>query len=148
MAKVNSITLYVNDRYLAKLTAENNPNLDFLRDKLEFTIDKIDSFGNFDFYESYPNNQYRIGLLQANVKLKIEIEIDAKNREFSVKGRAISLEFLGDIADYNSPMDMYHLNRAIIRSINDPNSSFYYDIKAEVEFVDDDWMKEGIKDEL
>ena len=145
MTKVNNITLYANNRYLAKLTAENNPNLN---NKLEFVIEKIDSFGNFDLYEERSDNQYRIDLLQANVKLKIEIEIDAKNREFSVKGRAISLEFLGDIADYNSPIDMYHLNRAIIRSINDPNSSFYYDIDAEVEFVDDDWMKEGIKDEL
>lgn len=146
MTKVDRIILYVNKRYLASLTAENNPNLD--SKKLEFTIDKIDSFGNFDLLESCPNEQHRIGLLQASVKLKIEIEIDAKNREFSVKGHAISLEFLGDVADYNSPMNMYHLNRAIIRSINDPNSSFYYDIKAEVEFVDDDWMKEGIKDEL
>lgn len=145
MTKVDSIILYVNNRYLAKLTAENNPNLN---NKLEFVIEKIDSFGNFDLYEECSDNQYRIDLLQANVKLKIEIEIDTKNREFSIKGRAISLEFLGDIADYNSPMDMHHLNRAIIRSINDPNSSFYYDIKAEVEFVDDDWMKEGIKDEL
>lgn len=145
MTKVNSITLYVNNRYLAKLTAENNPNL---KDNLEFTIDKIDSFGNFDHYEECPNNQYRIDLLQANVKLKIEIEIDTKNREFSIKGRAISLEFLGDVADYNDPTNMYHLNRAIIRSINDPNSSFYYDIEAEVEFADDDWMKEGIKDEI
>lgn len=138
MAKVNSITLYVNDRYLAKLTAENNPNLDFLRDKLEFTIDKIDSFGNFDFYESYPNNQYRIGLLQANVKLKIEIEIDAKNREFSIKGRAISLEFLGDFADYSSSMSKSKLRKAIIDSINNRHSSFYYDIDGEVEFVEDD----------
>lgn len=145
MTKVNSITLYANNRYLAKLTAENNPNLN---DNLEFTIEKIDSFGNFDLYEECPNNQYRIDLLQANVKLKIEIEIDAENREFSIKGHAISLEFLGDIADYNDPTNMHHLNRAIIRSINDPNSSFHYDIKAEVEFVDDDWLKEGIKDEI
>ena len=145
MTKVNSITLYTNNRYLAKLTAENNPNLN---NKLEFVIEKIDSFGNFDLYEECSDNQYRIDLLQANVKLKIEIEIDTKNREFSIKGRAISLEFLGDVADYNAPTNMYHLNRAIIRSINDPNSSFYYDIKAEVEFVDDDWMKEGIKDAL
>lgn len=145
MTKVNSITLHVNDRYLAKLTAENNPNLN---DNLEFTIEKIDSFGNFDLYEECPNNQYRIDLLQANVKLKIEIEIDTKNREFSIKGRAISLEFLGDVADYDAPTNMYHLNRAIIRSINDPNSSFYYDIDAEVEFVEEDWMKEGIKDAL
>ena len=134
MTKVNSITLYVDDRYLAKLTAENNPNLDFLRYKLEFTIDKIDSFGNFDFYESYPNNQYRIGLLQANVKLKI----DAKNREFSIKGRAISLEFLGDFADYSSSMSKSKLRKAIIDSINNRHSSFYYDIDGEVEFVEDD----------
>lgn len=148
MTKVDSIMLYVNNRYLAKLTAENNPNLNFLRDKLEFTIEKIDSFGNFDFYESYPNKQYRIGLLQANVKLKIEIEIDTKNREFSIKGRAIGLEFLGDFADYSSSMDKYKLRQAILDSINDPFSSFYYLIDGEVEFVDDDWMKEGIKDEL
>lgn len=143
MTKVNSITLYVNDRYLAKLTAENNQNLN---DNLKFTIEKIDSFGNFDFYESYPNEQYRIGLLQANVKLKIEIEIDAENREFSIKGRAIGLEFLGDFADYSSSTDKYKLRQAILDSINDPFSSFYYLIDGEVEFVDDDWAKEGIKD--
>lgn len=143
MTKVNSITLYVNDRHLAKLTAENNPDLN---DNLEFVIEKIDSFGNFDLYESYPNNQYRISLLQANVKLKIEIEIDAENREFSIKGRAIGLEFLGDFADYSSSTDKYKLRQAILDSINDPFSSFYYLIDGEVEFVDDDWAKEGIKD--
>lgn len=148
MTKISSITLYVNDRYLAKLTAESNPNLNFLRDKLEFTIEKIDSFGNFDFYESYPNKQYRIGLLQANVKLKIEIEIDAENREFSIKGRAIGLEFLGDFADYSSSMDKYKLRQAILESLNNQHSSFYYLIDGEVEFVEDDWMKEGIKDAL
>lgn len=148
MTKVDSITLYVNDRYLAKLTAENNPNLSLQSGHLEFTIEKIDSFGNFDFYESYPNKQYRISLLQASVKLKIEIEINAKNREFSIKGRATGLEFLGDFADYSSSMDKYKLRQAILDSINDPFSSFYYLIDGDVEFADDGWMKEGIKDEI
>lgn len=148
MTKVQSITLFVNDRYLAKLTAENNRNLSLQSSHLEFTIDKIDSFGNFDLLESCQNDQYQIDLLQAKVTLKIEIEIDADNREFSIKSRAKSLEFLGDFADYNSPMNRYHLSQTIIRSVNDPSSSFYYDIKAEVEFVEDDWMKEGIKDAL
>lgn len=145
MTKVNSITLYANNRYLAKLTAENNPNLN---NKLEFVIEKIDSFGNFDLLESCPNEQHRIGLLQASVKLKIEIEIDAKNREFSIKGRAIGLEFLGDFADYSSSTDKYKLRQAILDHINNPFSSFYYLIDGDVEFVEDDWMKEGIKDAI
>lgn len=146
MTKVDRIILYVNKCYLASLTAENNPNLD--SKKLEFTIDKIDSFGNFDLLESCPNEQHRIGLLQASVKLKIEIEIDAKNREFSIKGRAIGLEFLGDFADYSSSTDKYKLRQAILDHINNPFSSFYYLIDGDVEFVEDDWMKEGIKDAI
>lgn len=145
MTKVNSIILYTNNRYLARLTAENNPNLN---NKLEFVIEKIDSFGNFDLLESCPNEQHRIGLLQASVKLKIEIEIDAKNREFSIKGRAIGLEFLGDFADYSSSTDKYKLRQAILDHINNPFSSFYYLIDGDVEFVEDDWMKEGIKDAI
>lgn len=148
MTKVNSITLHVNDRHLAKLTAENNSDL-FLQSRyLEFLIDKIDSFGNFDFYESYPNKQYRISLLEAKVTLEIKFDIDAKNRKFEIKGRAKSIELLGDIEIFNDKMDTYKLRQAILDSINDPNSSFYYDIDGEVEFVEDDWMKEGIKDAL
>lgn len=148
MTKVESITLFVNDRYLAKLTAEHNRDL-FLQSKhLEFLIDKIDSFGNFDFYESYPNKQYRIGLLEAKVTLEIKLDIYDKNRKFEIKGRAKSIELLGDIEIFNDKMDTYKLRSAIIESLNNPHSSFYYDIDGEVEFVEDDWMKEGIKDEL
>lgn len=146
MAKVDRIILYVNKRYLASLTAENNLNLN--SKKLEFTIDKIDSFGNFDLLESCPNDQYRIGLLQASVKLKIEIKIDAENREFSIKGRATGLEFLDDFADYSSSADKYKLRQAILDHINNPFSSFYYLIDGDVEFAEDDWMKEGIKDAI
>lgn len=138
MTKVNSITLYADNRYLAKLTAENNPNLNFLRDKLEFTIDKIDSFGSFDFYESYPNKQYRIGLLEAKVTLEIKLDIDLENRKFEIKGRAKSIELLGDIEIFNDKMDTYKLRQAILESLNNPHSSFYYDIDAEVEFVEND----------
>ena len=138
MTKINSITLYVNDRYLAKLTAESNPNLNFLRDKLEFTIEKIDSFGNFDFYESYPNKQYRIGLLEAKVTLEIKLDIDVENRKFQIKGRAKSIELLGDIEIFNDKMDTYKLRSAILESLNNLHSSFYYDIDAEIEFVEDD----------
>lgn len=49
MTKVKSITLFVNDRHLAKLTAESNPNLYLQSHHLEFLIEKTDSFGNFDF---------------------------------------------------------------------------------------------------
>lgn len=80
MTKVESITLFVNNRHLAKLTTETSPNLSLQSKHLKFLIDKIDSFGNFDFYESYPNRQYRIGLLEAKVSLEIEIEIDKENR--------------------------------------------------------------------
>lgn len=148
MTKVESITLFVNDRHLAKLTAENNPNLSLQSKHLEFLIDKTDSFGNFDFYESYPNKQYRIGLLEAKVTLEIKIDIDVKNREFEIKGRARSIELLGDIEIFNDKMDTYKLRQAIVESINNPRSSFYYNIDAEVEFVEDDWMKEGIKDAI
>lgn len=138
MTKVESITLFVNDRHLAKLTAENNSNLSFQSKHLEFLIDKIDSFGNFDFYESYPNKQYRIGLLEAKVTLEIELDIDRENREFEIKGRARSVELLGDIEIFNNKMDTYKLRQAIKESLNNPHSSFYYDIDAEVEFVEED----------
>ena len=146
MTKVESITLFVNDRHLAKLTAENNPDLFLQSRHLEFLIDKIDIFGNFDFYESYPNKQYRIGLLEAKVTLEIKLDIDVENREFEIKGRAKSIELLGDIEIFNDKMDTYKLRQAILESLNNPFSSFYYDINGDVEFVDDDWMTEGIKD--
>lgn len=138
MAKVKSITLFVNDRHLAKLTAENNPDLSLQSKHLEFLIDKTDSFGNFDFYESYPNKQYRIGLLEAKVTLEIKIDIDHEKQEFKIKGRAKSIELLGDIEIFNDKMDTYKLRSAIIECLNNPRSSFYYSIDAEVEFVEDD----------
>lgn len=138
MTKVESITLFVNDRHLAKLTAENSSNLSFQSKHLEFLIDKIDSFGNFDFYESYPNKQYRIGLLEAKVTLEIVLDIDRENREFEIKGRAKSVELLGDIEIFNNKIDTYKLRQAIKETLNNPHSSFYYDIDAEVEFVEED----------
>lgn len=138
MTKVESITLYVNNRYLARLTAENSLNLNLQSKHLEFLIDKTDSFCNFDFYESYPNKQYRIGLLEAKVALEIEIDIDAENREFEIKGRAKSIELLGDIEIFNNKMDTYKLRQAIKETLNNSRSSFYYDIDAEVKFVEDD----------
>ena len=59
MTKVESITLFVNNRYLAKLTAERNPDLFLQSEHLEFTIDKIDSFGNFNSCDSDQKNQNR-----------------------------------------------------------------------------------------
>lgn len=138
MTKVESITLFVNDRHLAKLTTETSPNLSLQSKHLEFLIDKIDSFGNFDFYESYPNKQYRIGLLEAKVTLEIVLDIDRENLEFEIKGRAKSVELLGDIEIFNDKMDTYQLRRAIKEALNNRRSSFYYDIDAEVEFVEDD----------
>ena len=138
MTKVESITLFVDDRHLAKLTAEKSPNLSFQSKHLEFLIDKTDSFGNFDFYESYPNNQYRIGLLEAKVTLEIEIDIDAENREFKIKGRAKDIKFLSDFEYYSPTMDTYKLRKCLVEAINNPHSSFYYDIDAEVEFVEED----------
>lgn len=138
MTKVECITLFMNDRHLAKLTAENNPNLSFQSKHLEFLIDKTDSFGNFDFYESYPNKQYRIGLLEAKVTLEIVLDIDAKNRKFEIKGSAKSIELLGDIEIFNNKMDTYKLRQAIKETLNNSRSSFYYDIDAEVKFVEDD----------
>lgn len=138
MTKVESITLFVNDRHLAKLTAETSPNLSLRSKHLEFLIEKIDSFGNFDFYESYPNKQYRIGLLEAKVTLEIVLDIDRENREFEIKGRAKSVELFGDIEIFNNKMDTYKLRQAIKESLNNPHSSFYYDVDAEVEFVEED----------
>lgn len=138
MTKVESITLFVNDRHLAKLTSETSPNLSLQSEHLEFLIDKIDSFGNFDFYESYPNKQYRIGLLEAKVTLEIKIDIDAENREFKIEGRATDIEFLSEFEHYSSSMSVCKLRSTLIDSINNSRSSFYYDIDAEVEFVEDD----------
>ena len=138
MTKVESITLFVNDRHLAKLTSENNPNLSLQSEHLEFLIDKTDSFGNFDYYESYPNKQYRIGLLEAKVNLKIKIDIDKENREFEIKGRAKDIKFLSDFEYYSPAMDTYKLRTVLVEAINDPHSSFYYNIDAEVEFVEED----------
>ena len=138
MTKVESITLFVNDRHLAKLTSENNPNLSFQSEHLEFLIDKTDSFGNFDYYESYPNKQYRIGLLEAKVNLEIKIDIDKENREFEIKGRAKDIKFLSDFEYYSPAMDTYKLRTVLVEAINDPHSSFYYNIDAEVEFVEED----------
>jgi len=138
MTKVESITLFVNDRHLAKLTAETIPNLSLQSGRLEFLIDKTDSFGNFDYYESYPNKQYRIGLLEAKVSLEIKIEIDKENREFKIKGRAKDIKFLSDFEYYSAAMDTYKLRTVLVEAINNPHSSFYYDIDAEVEFVEED----------
>ncbi len=138
MSKVESITLFVNDRRLAKLTPEYNPNLSFQSRHLEFSIDKTDFFSNFDFYESYPNKQYRIGLLEAKVTLDIEIEIDAKNREFEIKGRVKDVEIISDLGHHASKMNTYKLRKCLVEAINNPHSSFYYDIDAEIEFVEDD----------
>lgn len=138
MTKVESITLFVNDRHLAKLTSENNPNLSLQSEHLEFLIDKTDSFGNFDYYESYPNKQYRIGLLEAKVNLEIKIEINKENREFEIKGRAKDIKFLSDFGYYSPAMDTYKLRTVLVEAINDPHSSFYYNIDAEVEFVEED----------
>ena len=138
MTKVKSITLFVNDRHLAKLTAESNPNLYLQSHHLEFLIEKTDSFGNFDFYESYPNKQYRIGLLEAKSTLEIKIDIDAENQTFEIKGRAKSIEFTKDLEFYNSRIDTYKLRHTLVECLNNPRSSFYYDIDAEVEFVEDD----------
>lgn len=138
MAKVNSITLYVNDKQFAKLTPDCNRNLSFQSRHLEFSIDKTGFFSNFDFYESYPNTQYRIGLLEAKVTLDIEIEINAKNQEFEIKGRAKDVEIISDLGHYASKMNTYRLRKCLVEVINNPHSSFYYDIDAEVEFVEED----------
>lgn len=138
MTKVESITLFMNDRHLAKLTAETNPNLSLQSERLEFLIDKTDSFCNFDYYESYPNKQYRIGLLEAKVSLEIKIEIDKENREFKIKGRAKDIKFLSDFEYYSPAMDTYKLRTVLVEAINNPHSSFYYDIDADVEFVEED----------
>ena len=138
MTKVESLTLFVNDRHLAKLTTETSLNLSLQSKHLEFLIDKIDSFGNFDFYESYPNNQYQIGLLEAKVSLEIEIEIDKENRKFEIKSRAKDIKFLSDFEYYSPTMDTYKLRKCLVEAINNPHSAFYYDIDAEVEFVEED----------
>lgn len=138
MTKVESITLFVNDKRFAKLTPDYNRNLTFQSRHLEFSIDKTDFFSNFDFYESYPNNQYRIGLLEAKVTIDIEIEIDAENQEFEIKGRAKDVEIISDLGHYASKMNTYKLRKCLVEAINNPHSSFYYDIDAEVEFVEED----------
>lgn len=138
MTKVESITLFVNDRHLAKLTTETSLNLSLQSKHLEFLIDKIDSFGNFDFYESYPNKQYRIGLLEAKVTLEIVLDIDRENREFEIKGRAKDIKFLSDFEYYSPTMDTHKLSTCLVEAINNPRSSFYYDIDAEIEFVEED----------
>lgn len=138
MTKVESITLFANDKRFANLTPDYNRNLSFQSRHLEFSIDKTDFFSNFDFYESYPNKQYRIGLLEAKVTLDIEIEIDPENREFEIKGRAKDVEIISDLGHYASKMNTYKLRKCLVEAINDPYSSFYYDIDAEVEFVEED----------
>lgn len=136
MTKVKSITLFVNDRHLAKLTAESNPNLYLQSHHLEFLIEKTDSSGNFDFYESYPNKQYRIGLLEAKVTLEIKIDIDKENQTFEIKGHAKEVEILSDLVHYASKMNVYKLCSGLVEVINNHRSSFYCDIDAEVEFVE------------
>lgn len=138
MTKVESITLFVNDKRFAKLTPEFNRNLSFQSKHLEFSIDKTGFFSNFDFYESYPNNQYRIGLLEAKVTLEIVLDIDRENREFKIKGRAKDVKILSDLSHYASKMNVYKLSTCLVEAINNPHSSFYYDISAEVEFVEED----------
>lgn len=137
MTKVESITLFVNDRHLAKLTAETSPNLSLQSKHLSFLIDKIDSFGNFNFYESCQNNQYRIGLLEAKLTLEIILDIDAENREFEIKARVKSVEFDRDLEFYNSEIETHLIRRNIKAALNNQQSSFYYDIRAEVEFVEE-----------
>ena len=138
MTKVESITLFVNDKRFAKLTPEFNRNLSFQSRHLEFSIDKTGFFSNFDFYESYPNKQYRIGLLEAKVTLEIEIDIDREKQEFEIRGRAKDVEILSDLGHYASKMNVYKLSTCLVEAINNSHSSFYYDIDAEVEFVEDD----------
>ena len=138
MTKVESITLFANDKRFAKLTPDCNRNLSFQSRHLEFSIDKTGFFSDFDFYESYPNNQYRIGLLEAKVTIDIEIEIDSENQEFEIKGRAKDVEIISDLGHYASKMNTYKLRKCLVEAINNPHSSFYYDIDAEVEFVEED----------
>lgn len=138
MTKVESITLFVNDKRFAKLTPEFNRNLSFQSRHLEFSIDKTGFFSNFDFYESYPNKQYRIGLLEAKVTLEIMLDIDRENREFEIKGCAKDIKFLSDFEYYSPTTDTYKLRQAIKEALNNPRSSFYYDISAEVEFVEEE----------
>lgn len=137
MTKVNSIILSVNNRHLAALTDTTSPSLSLQSKHLEFLIDKTESFGNFDFYESCPNNQYRIGLLEAKLTLEIILDIDAENREFEIKSRVKSVEFDRDLEFYNSEIETYRIRRNVKTALNDPQSSFYYDIRAEVEFVEE-----------
>lgn len=138
MTKVESITLFANDKRFAKLTPECNRNLSFQSRHLEFSIDKTGFFSNFDFYESYPNKQYRIGLLEAKVTLEIEIDIDREKQEFEIRGRAKDVEILSDLDNYASKMNVYKLSTCLVEAINNPHSSFYYDIDAEIEFFEED----------
>lgn len=138
MTKVKSITLLTNGRHLAKLTTQTSPNLSLQSNHLEFLIDKIESFGNFDFYKTNLNDQYRIGLLEAKLTLEIILEIDSKNQTFEINGHVKSVEFTRDLEFYDSEIETYRVRRNIKTALNYPSSSFYYDISAEVEFVEED----------
>ncbi len=138
MTKVESITLLANNRHLATLTTETSPNLSLQSKHLEFLIDKIDSFGNLDFYKTNLSYQYRIGLLEAKLTLEIILDIDSKNQTFEINSRVKSVEFTRDLEFYDSEIETYRVRRNIKSALNNPQSSFYYDIKAEVEFIEED----------
>lgn len=138
MTKVKSITLLTNGRHLATLTTQTSPNLSLQSNHLEFLIDKIESFGNLDFYKTNLNDQYRIGLLEAKLTLEIILEIDSKNQKFEINGHVKSVEFIRDLEFYDSEIETYRVRRNIKTALNNPHSSFYYDIDAEVEFVEED----------
>lgn len=138
MTKVKSITLLTNGRHLATLTTQTSPNLSLQSNHLEFLIDKIESFGNFDFYKTNSNDQYRIGLLEAKLTLEIILDIDSKNQTFEINGHVKSVEFTRDLEFYDSEIETYRVRRNIKTALNNPQSSFYYNIDAEVEFVEED----------
>lgn len=138
MTKVKSITLLTNGRHLATLTTQTSPNLSLQSNHLEFLIDKIESFGNLDFYKTNLNDQYRIGLLEAKLTLEIILEIDSKNQKFEINSHVKSVEFIRDLEFYDSEIETYRVRRNIKTALNNPHSSFYYDIDAEVEFVEED----------
>lgn len=138
MTKVKSITLLTNGRHLATLTTQTSPNLSLQSNHLEFLIDKIESFGNLDFYKTNSNDQYRIGLLEAKLTLEIILDIDSKNQTFEINGHVKSVEFTRDLEFYDSEIETYRVRRNIKTALNHPSSSFYYNIDAEVEFVEED----------
>lgn len=138
MTKVERITLLTNGRHLATLTNQTSPNLSLQSNHLEFLIDKIESFGNFDFYKTNLNDQCRIGLLEAKLTLEIILDIDSENQKFEINGHVKSVEFTRDLEFYDSEIETYRIRRNIKTALNDPQSSFYYDIGAEVEFVEDE----------